>query len=185
MQQTYERGLDSEPVKGPEEKAELPEQDLEDETLLPAKVKAHIPTQAPASLKQRWGHVKTFEDDKFIGSQLTFDKRPLENYFYRWRKEGEEVELSAGTLPRIDSVKGAFPNSDQVTQVAENMINNEGEILSIQEVWNLNSQRVLSPLIKVEVQSPSQDSGRNSGHEYWFISVNSGKILKRVEADRY
>jgi hypothetical protein len=153
---------------------------------LPLIVNKKIPTLAPRELKERWSHQSNFEDDAYIDTQLHLDGKPLEGYFFKWSKneQGEASELISGAMPNIERVDGAFPNSSELQQIVNTTLDPDTEVLSTQEVWHLNSSRVLTPQAKVEVKTKSR-SQRSSGHEYWFISLNTGKILKRVEADRF
>lgn len=152
---------------------------------LPALVQKHLPSKAPPNLKERFTHASNFEDDLYIDTRIHLDGYPIEGYYFKWRKDdsGEASELVAGALPSIARVNGSFPAEFEVNDIVNQAVGAEGEILSTEKQWNLNSERVLSPQAKVHVQTKSR-SQRSSGNEYWFISLNSGKILKRVEADR-
>lgn len=153
---------------------------------VPKIIASFLPESAAAGAKGLWAHKITFEDDAYVGSQLMYDNKPLENYNYRWLKgsNGEPTELVGGTLPNIAAIKGSFTTTEQSHQIAESTVGADGEVLSVKEVWNLNSDRVLSPQIKVEVVAKSRTQ-RSAGHEYWFIALNTGRVVKRVEADRY
>lgn len=153
---------------------------------LNANMISHVPTFAPSELNNRWSHTINSEDDLYVDTQLNLDDIPLETYNYRWKKDtsGEASELIAGILPQINSVNGNFPGKEEGIRLAEDLVNREGNLLSVKEVWSLDSNKVLSPQLKVEVQVKSRTQ-ESAGHEYWYISVNSGKIVKRTEADRF
>ncbi|MEZ4814722.1 MAG: hypothetical protein R3A80_05885 [Bdellovibrionota bacterium] len=151
---------------------------------LPEIVSQQTPKDVPNGLDGRWSHLPNFEDDTYVDTQLLLDGHPLEGYIFKWRKDAGSIsELVAGSMPRIERVSGAFPPEAEVRQIAKDAVGSEGDIISTKQVWNLNSERVLTPQAKVEVQTQSRNK-RSSGHEYWFVSLNSGKIVKRVEADR-
>ena len=162
------------------------EETAEENKRLSSKIVSYVPTFAPSELKQRWTHVINSEDDLYLDTQLNLDNIPLETFNYRWKKDssGDTSELVAGILPQIKSVNGNFPSQEQNIRLAEDVVNKEGDLLSVKEVWSLNSNKVLTPQLKVEVQvkSRTQDS---AGHEFWYISVNTGKVVKRTEADRF
>lgn len=161
-------------------------EDKADKTKLTTKIISFVPTSAPSALKNRWSHVINSEDDLYLDTQLNLDDVPIETYNYRWKKDssGEASELVAGILPQIKTVNGSFPSQEQSIRLAEDVVNREGDLLSVKEVWSLSSNKVLTPQLKVEVQvkSRTQDS---AGHEFWYISVNTGKVVKRTEADRF
>ncbi len=163
----------------------LPEDDTKPINPLPSLVQKHIPAKVPKNLKERFTHTSNFEDDLYIDTRINLDGYPIEGYFFKWRKDdsGAASELVAGTLPNIERVNGSFPADIEVKDIVNQAVGAEGEILSTEKLWSLNSERVLSPQAKVHVQTQSR-SQRSSGSEYWFISLNTGKILKRVEADR-
>lgn len=149
-------------------------------------IQKHLPKQVPSALRNRMAHVPNFEDDRYLDTQLHLDGRPLENYFYKWLKDdyGTATELVAGTLPRITGVNGSFPAPSEINDIISAAVGSEGDIVSSEEQWALNSQRILNPQAKVHVQTKSR-SQRSSGSEYWFINLNTGKIIKRIEADRF
>lgn len=156
------------------------------EKALPSIVTKKIPAKAPIEFKDRWTHKSNFEDEDYMDTQLHLDGRPLEGYYFKWSKneQGEPSELISGSMPSIEKVSGAFPSPSELQYIVNEALDPDTEILSTKEVWNLNSNRVLTPQAKVEVRTQSRGQ-RSSGHEYWFISLNSGKIIKRVEADRF
>lgn len=162
-----------------------PVQALPNATKLTEEVAKKIPTHAPRELKERWSHKSNFEDADYIDTQLHLDGKPIDGYFFKWSKDdkGGIAELVAGTMPEVDRVNGSFPSAGEFQQIVNSVVDSDTQVLSTQEVWNLNSHRVLTPQAKVEVQTKSR-SQRSAGHEYWFINLNSGKIVKRVEADR-
>jgi len=152
---------------------------------LPVIVQKHIPTKAPKNLKGRFTHTSNFEDDRYIDTRIHLDGHPIDGYYFKWKKDntGAASELVAGVMPTIERVNGSFPVEFEVKDIVNQAVGADGEILSTEKLWNLNSDRVLSPQAKVHVQTQSR-SQRSSGSEYWFISLNTGKVVKRIEADR-
>lgn len=153
---------------------------------VPPLIQKHVPTQTPIEDPARWSHHINFQDDLYLDTQLQLDGYPVEGYINKWRKDesGEVIEHVAGTLPKIDRVNGAFPSPAETKDIVNAAVGAEAEVIATEELWSLNSERVLSPQVKVQVLTRSR-SQRSSGSEYWFVSLNSGKILKRIEADRF
>jgi hypothetical protein len=180
--------IQEEPTRSPA--AETPEANVEPNfnktQKLTKQISEHFPTRAPAALNGRWSQVKSAEDNEYLSTQLNFDDKPVDHYFYRWKKgaDGQPNELVGGILPTIASVSGAFPSIEQSHRLAEEVVSNEGSVISLKEVWFLNSERILVPELKVEVQVKNR-SEKNAGHEWWYINANSGKIVKRTDADRF
>ena len=153
----------------------------------PQRILSYIPTQAPSSLKKRWSHIMNFEDEEYLGSQLTLDGKAIENFYFRWGKDssGNPTELIAGVLPQVSGVKGSFPSPQEIEGMAEDAAtHNPADILFREEVWKLDSKGVLKPEIKMEVQTKSR-SGRSAGHEIWMIDATTGEIVNRYDANRH
>jgi hypothetical protein len=143
-----------------------------------------VPPAASSHEEGEWAQEITYEDDKYIGSRLVLGGRPVDNYFFKWKKspDNEAIEHIAGELPLIKDIQGPFPQKEQNAQLAQELTKGKAEIIALQEFWKIDSNSVLSPHLRIQVQ---YQSNIKSGHEYWIVDLESGQIVRRIEADRY
>lgn len=183
---TLDGSISNSPTSNSPTTERAPNSGQNDENLKPnIVIDGPLPQNVPTEITSRLKHIKSYEDESYIETQLSLDGRPLEDYYFKWKKNarGSQDEIISGAMPRIDSIKGNFPSEKEILSLVETTAERNTEILSIKEVWSLSNQRVLFPTAKVQVQTQARNE-RSNGHEIWFINLNTGKIVKRVEADR-
>lgn len=142
-----------------------------------------IPNDAPSQLQSRFGQRKDSEDTEYLRTVLIFDNRPVEQYKFVWAKDANgNTELLTGELPQITGTNGDFPSVSEGSQIVSSAIGPLAEVLKFEEIWLVDDLGILEPYYKVEVQRKAKNK---SGHEYWTVSVNTKKVIRSVEADRY
>jgi hypothetical protein len=147
-------------------------------------MKDFLPFKIPSQLRNRWEQKIVDEDDKYITSQLYLDGRRLEEYFFRWEKLDSQLSLVAGELPEVTKLAASFPSKAVQSQKINELLSDQGKLLSSKEIWIIDSTGSLLPFIKIEVQR-SEPQKRSNGHEYWIFDILKNKVSKTIQADRY
>jgi hypothetical protein len=147
-------------------------------------IKAYLPFKFPPSLNNRWEQKIAYEDDRYITSQLYLDERPLNDYFFKWKKQGTELSLVAGELPEIKSLAASFPSKNTQSEKITDILQDKASLLSSKEIWILNSKGVLLPFLKIEIQL-NEKPKRTNGHEYWIYDLLKDSVTKIIQVDRY
>ncbi len=147
-------------------------------------IKDFLPFKIPSQLRNRWEQKIVDEDDKYITSQLYLDGRRLEEYFFRWEKLDSQLSLVAGELPEVTKLAASFPSKSVQSQKINELLSDQGKLLSSKEIWIIDSTGSLLPFIKIEVQR-TEPQKRSNGHEYWIFDILKNKVSKTIQADRY
>jgi hypothetical protein len=147
-------------------------------------IKKYLPKNFPPQLKKRWEQKIVNEDERYITSQLYLDGRNLEEYFFKWEKMGNEINLIAGDLPVINELTASFPSKAIQSERISDLLAEEAKLISSKEVWMVNSDAKLMPFLKIEVQRIEKPK-RTNGHEYWIYDILNNSVSKIIQADRY
>lgn len=149
-----------------------------------SEIKNYLPKKFPSQINKRWEQKIIHEDDRYITSQLYLDGRRLEEYFYKWEKQGTELSLIAGDLPVINELTSSFPSKAIQAEKISDLLAEQAKLLSSKEVWIVDSNGKLLPFLKIEVQR-SEKPKRTNGHEFWIYDLVNNSISKIIQADRY
>ena len=148
-------------------------------------IKDFLPLKIAPELRRRWEQKIVDEDDRYITSQLYFDGRKLEEYFYKWEKqESGDLFLVAGELPEASKIAASFPSKLKQSQKIDALLYGKGKLLSSREVWIIDSSGTIIPFLKIEVQR-SEQLKKTTGHEYWMFDLSKDKVRQTIQADRY